>query len=71
MRKGDFIFSSDHVIEIIAKLFLQLDGTTGTSNKRPHVQFGTKYVQLSWYIVYAYLITCLKNHVSEAYSRVE
>ena len=47
MKKGDFLFSSDHVIEIVAKLFLQVEGTDkvdGADTKKPQIQFGTKYV---------------------------
>lgn len=41
MKKGDFLVSSDHIIEIVAKLFLLVDGT---NSKKPQIQFGTKYV---------------------------
>ena len=49
MKKGDFLFSSDHVIEIVAKLFLQVEGADkvdGADTKKPQIQFGTKYVSL-------------------------
>lgn len=39
-RKGDFVFQTGHVIEIVTKLFLVVQNATG---KPPHVNIATEF----------------------------
>ena len=39
-RKGDFVFQTGHVIEIVTKLFLVVQNATG---KPPHVNISTEF----------------------------
>ena len=40
MRKGDFVFQTGHVIEIVTKLFLVVQNATG---KPPAVNINTQF----------------------------
>lgn len=43
-RKGDFIFQTGHVIEIVTKIFLVVKNAVG---KHPEIQIAPEYVKIS------------------------
>lgn len=56
-KKGDFVFQTSHVIEVVTKLFLVIQNATG---RPPDVQVGTEYDLLYHHnfriIIFSYLI---------------